>query len=143
MSQLQKAMEEYLAVRRALGFKLRDTGGALHSFVAFMDQAKAPVITTKLALQWAQQPVSAQPAQWATRLGMVSRFARYLSATDPRTEIPPQGLLPYRFHRKAPYIYSHHQRPPSGRSGTMPPGKTISIQNLKPPASSSPTGAPG
>lgn len=54
MSQLQKEMEEYLAVRRALGFKLRDAGRALHNFVAFMDQAQAPVITTKLTLQWAR-----------------------------------------------------------------------------------------
>lgn len=109
MSQLQKEMEEYLAVRRALGFKLRDAGRALHNFVAFMDQAQAPVITTKLALQWAQQPVCAQPAHWATRLGMVRRFAQYLSAIDPQTEIPPQGLLPYRFCRKPPYIYNQNE----------------------------------
>jgi len=36
---------------------------------------------------------------------MVRQFARYRSATDPRTEIPPQGLLPHRYHRKPPYIY--------------------------------------
>ena len=28
---------------------------------------------------------------------------------DPRTEIPPQGLLPHRYHRKSPYFYSDHQ----------------------------------
>lgn len=104
MSQLQKALEEYLAVRRALGFKLRDTGDALHNFVSFMEHIGASSITTKLALQWAQQPV-AQPAHWAKRLGMVRLFAQYLSAENHQTEIPPQGLLPHRFRRKPPYIY--------------------------------------
>ncbi len=108
MSQLQKVLEEYLAVRRALGFKLRDAGGALHNFVSFMDQTGASAITTKLALQWAQQSVCT-PAQWANRLGMVRRFAQYLSAIDPQTEIPPQGLLPYRFCRKPPYIYNQNE----------------------------------
>ena len=109
MSQLQKALEEYLTLRRALGFKLSHEDPALHKFVSFMDQAEAPVITTKLALQWAQQPVAVQPAQWANRLGMVRRFAQYWSATDPRTEVPPQGLLPHRYRRRSPYIYNHNE----------------------------------
>jgi integrase/recombinase XerD len=33
-------------------------------------------------------------------------FARHRSATDPRTQIPPAGLLPYRPKRARPYLYS-------------------------------------
>jgi integrase/recombinase XerD len=33
-------------------------------------------------------------------------FARHRSATDPRTQILPAGLLPYRPKRARPYIYS-------------------------------------
>ena len=33
-------------------------------------------------------------------------FARYHSAIDARTEIPPTGLLPYRPQRRSPYLYS-------------------------------------
>lgn len=105
MSDLQKVLEEYLAVRRTLGFELRLAGGALHNFVSFLEQEGASFITTELALRWATQPIDAQPATWAARLGMIRRFAKYLSAADPRTEIPPQGLLPHRYHRKPPYIY--------------------------------------
>ena len=57
-------------------------------------------------MEWATQPADSQPAQWANRLGMVRRFAQYVSGSDPRTEIPPQELLPHRYHRKPPYLYS-------------------------------------
>jgi integrase/recombinase XerD len=103
---LRKAVEDYLSMRRSLGFKLRDMGYNLHHFVSFMEREDARVITTELALRWAQQPRDVLPAHWATRLSFVRSFARYWSATDPRTEIPPTGLLPYRAKRATPYIYS-------------------------------------
>ena len=105
MSTLRQALEEYLAMRRALGFKLRLAGAALHRFVSFLEQESADFITVDLALRWARQPARAQPPQWANRLAMVRRFAQYRSATDPRTEIPAQQLLPHRYPRRAPYIY--------------------------------------
>ncbi len=104
MSNLRTALQEYLALRRALGFKLRLAGGLLHRFLQFAEKEGASFITTELALRWATQ-ARCDPSQWANRLGMVRRFAQYRSATDLRTEIPPQGLLPHRYHRKPPYIY--------------------------------------
>ena len=95
MTKLRKALQEYLAIRRALGFRLRLSGRLLYRFVEFAEKEKASFITTKLALEWATQPKEAQPAQWANRLGMVRNFAKYHSATDPRTEIPSEELLPY------------------------------------------------
>jgi len=109
MSRLRKALEEYLAVRRAFGFKLRLAGSLLHKFVSFAEQEGACVITTELALRWATQPEGAQPAQWANRLAMVRHFAQYRRAADPRTEVPLQGFLPYAFRRKKPYIYSEDE----------------------------------
>ena len=106
MSALRTAVEDYLALRRALGFQLRQAGSALHDFVAFLERAGAGSITTALALQWATQSPKAQPAHWANRLGMLRRFAQYWSATDARTEVPPRGLLPHRFRRRAPYLSS-------------------------------------
>ena len=109
MISLRKAVKDYLTMRRSLGFKLRDLGHNLRHFVSFMEQQRASVITTDLALRWAQQPQDVQPAQWAARLSFVRSFARYWSATDPRTEIPPMGLLPYRTKRATPYIYSNDE----------------------------------
>jgi len=109
MISLRRAVENYLTMRRSLGFKLRDTGYNLRHFVSFMEQQRASIITTELALRWAQQPQDVQPAQWAARLSFVRSFARYWSATDPRTQIPPTGLLPYRPKRATPYIYSNDE----------------------------------
>jgi integrase/recombinase XerD len=106
MTTLPSALQEYLAMRRGLGFALRDAGRLLLKFVAFMEQRRASIITTPLALAWAQQPRTVQPAERARRLSVVRIFARYRHATDPRTDIPPDGLLPYRPQRARPYLYS-------------------------------------
>jgi integrase/recombinase XerD len=106
MTKLKKSLEEYLSVRRVLGFKLHQDGNLLHVFVEFVEKKKVSFVTIKLALEWATQPKDVQPAWWAKRLGMVRGFAKYLSATDPRTEIPTRELLPYRYHRKTPHIYT-------------------------------------
>ena len=108
MNTLQKALQEYLAMRRALGFQLLDAGPALSDFVSFLKRRRASHITVRLALEWAQKP-GAQPARWAHRLGFVRGFARYRSATDPRTEIPPWRLLPFRSKRAHPYLYTDEE----------------------------------
>jgi integrase/recombinase XerD len=106
MISLREAVEDYLTMRRSLGFKLRNMGYSLHHFVSFMEQEGASIITTELTLRWAQQPQNVQPGHWATRLSFVRSFARFWRATEPRTEIPPTGLLPYRAKRATPHIYS-------------------------------------
>lgn len=105
MSTLLKAVRDYLTLRRTLGFKLREPGIYLHQFVSFLERQGASFITTELALRWAMLPANAQPAHWAARLRAVRLFARHHSASDPRTEVPPQGLLPDRYRRAQPYIY--------------------------------------
>ena len=106
MNTLRQAVQEYLTLRRSLGFKLYKAGKLLPAFVKFMEEHRATYITTKLALAWAQHLSTVQPAVWAQRLSVVRIFARHRSATDPRTQIPPEGLLPYRPKRAQPYLYS-------------------------------------
>lgn len=106
MKPLTKAIHDYLALRRNLGFKLRDAGMVLDKFAAFMEQRNAECVTTQLALEWAQLPSNAQPSHWAQRLSYVRCFARHHVASDPNTEIPPPGLLPFRPVRAHPYLYS-------------------------------------
>jgi integrase/recombinase XerD len=109
MNTLRQAVAEYLAMRRSLGFKLRDAGIGLLDFATFMEQHHAAHITHALALAWAKQPSGVQPDVWARRLSFVRMFARHRSATDPRTQIPPPGLLPYRPKRARPYLYSDQE----------------------------------
>ena len=106
MNTLRQAVEDYLRMRRDLGFKLREAGKSLLDFAAFMRRHRSTLITSKLALAWAQQPRNVRPSHWARRLSFVRGFARYRSATDPRTQIPPQGLLPFQPQRARPYLYS-------------------------------------
>lgn len=109
MNTLRQAAQDYLSLRHGLGFKLQRAGKGLLDFVTFMECHRASCITQALALAWAQQPVNAQPAHWAQRLSFVRGFARHRSATDPRTEIPAQGLLPFRPKRARPYLYSDEE----------------------------------
>jgi integrase/recombinase XerD len=106
MNTLRQAVGEYLDVRRNLGFKLTEAGKGLLEFVTFMEKHHAAHITQALALAWAQQPSNAPPARWAQRLSFVRGFARHRSATDLRTQIPAQGLLPFQPKRPRPYLYS-------------------------------------
>jgi integrase/recombinase XerD len=109
MSPLRDAVDEYLALRRGLGFRLRKPSALLRHFATFLEHEHAPSITRELALRWAQQPTHTHPAYWTTRLGVVRRFAQFWSASDPRTEVPPRGLLPHRYRRTHPYLYTDRE----------------------------------
>jgi len=106
---LEQALKDYLRIRRSLGFLLREPASCLRNFVAFLQAQGASHITRELALRWATQPTKDLPSTWAWRLSMVRRFALWLSAFEPRTEIPPAGLLPHRYRRKLPHIYSDEE----------------------------------
>ena len=106
MSTLSGHLSDYLALRRALGFKLERPGVLLPRFLAWLDAADAPTITVELAVSWARLPDAVQPITWAHRLGAVRGFARYLATIDPATEIPPAGVFAARYQRPVPYVYS-------------------------------------
>lgn len=106
MSQLRAALDDYLQIRRALGFKLKRAGQLLPQFVAYLERAGAETITTDLAVAWATQPQDAHPEWWAHRLSEVRGFARHLQALDPQTEVPPDDLMPRQACRATPYLYS-------------------------------------
>jgi integrase/recombinase XerD len=107
MSDLRRSLDEYLTLRRNLGYTLDDVGRALTGFVAFAEQIGAHTITTDLAVAWAKLPSTASPIWMAHRLSMVRGFARYLQTVDPATEVPPADLLPSQHYRPpTPYLYS-------------------------------------
>jgi integrase/recombinase XerD len=105
MSPLQRASEEYLALRRAMGFKLERHGQLLEKLVAHLDAAGVQTVTTAAALEWAALP-EGRPNEWAMRLQVARAFARYLHGIDKRCEVPPTGLLTRDRRRLAPHLYS-------------------------------------
>lgn len=109
MTALQAALEDYLRIRRQLGFELKKDERQLQGFVEFLEQAGAQHITADLAVAWARLPVDARPFTWRQRLGRVRGFARYMVTIDPLTEVPSVDLLPAHQQRVAPYIYTEEE----------------------------------
>lgn len=109
MNNLQDHLDGYLALRQALGYKLRTHQSSLKNFVRFSIEKKATTITTELALAWAMKPDGANPKWWAYKLGMVHHFAIYVQSRDHTAEVPPLALLPYSQQRPKPYIYSEKE----------------------------------
>ena len=119
MSALHLAVDDYISLRRSLGFKLEDYPWMLHDFVSYLETAGAATVTAELAVAWAQRPgQQAHPSYLGKRLCVVRGFARHLAAFDPATEVPSADLLHWQECRAAPYIYSEagHCRLDGGRS---------------------------
>ena len=94
VSPLRAVLDDYLKVRRSLGFKLEPDARLLDGFVTYVEQAGSERVTTELALVWAKLPDRASPYRWSERLGTVRSFARYLATIDPTSEVPSKDLLP-------------------------------------------------
>ncbi len=106
MSRLAAELDRYLTIRQSLGYDLGTTARVLRRFVAFADQQGADRISTELFLQWQQVFGQASRQTWAGRLSIVRLFAQWLHGLDPANEVPPRGLIPDRYRRPRPYIYS-------------------------------------
>ena len=93
MSALAEHLDDYLRLRRGLGFQLGRHGQVLPRFVAYLEARGAATVTVELAVAWARLPEGIKPITVDFRLSAVRGFARYLHAIDPAHEIPPPGLL--------------------------------------------------
>lgn len=106
MRNLQRTLAGYLCLRRNLGFKMLNESAALPAFVSFVENRRSPYITTRLALDWAQQGREGQ-SKW--RFYMVRGLAKYAAIFDARTEVPQPGLLRTKYPCPRPYIYSDQE----------------------------------
>lgn len=109
MSTLGQHVENYLQLRRALGFKLVSEGVLLAEFVRYAERAEQSTVTTEFALEWTRRPANASHNYLSRRLRAVRSFARYLHAIDPACEVPPLELLPAKRYRPAPYLYQEQE----------------------------------
>jgi integrase/recombinase XerD len=103
---LRSRLDEYLRVRRALGFKLEFAAYELPDFVEFAEAAGAASITAELAATWAAQPPKDPGRRIARRLEAVRGFAQFVAGADPDSEVPPPELFPAKPHRLRPYLFS-------------------------------------
>jgi integrase/recombinase XerD len=106
MTGLRQSLEEYLAIRRSLGFKLARAAKLLNQFLDHMEDIGAATVTIDVAVAWATQPPNGASSWRAHRLGVVRGFARHLHAIDPAHQVPPTDLVAGRSRRATPYPYS-------------------------------------
>ena len=107
MSVLCQHLDEYLRLRRLLGHQLNDAARLLPRFVSYLDAHDIEFVTVQAAVDWSLEPEAPTRSTVWGRWFMVARgFARYLSGIDPRTEIPPAGLIPICRQWRPPFIYS-------------------------------------
>jgi integrase len=134
MSRLREAAEDYLSMRRTLGFKLTTWARHLRGFIDYCEARHAERITTELALAWATQTPrgSSDEVYWSRRLMVVRIFARHLKTLDPDTEIPPEDVLPHHYRRIPPYLYSPQEITDliSVAGGLTPPLRAATWQTL-------------
>jgi integrase len=103
---IHERVDEYLRLRRALGFRLRNDGRRLPQFADYLEQHGAATVTAAHAIAWAQLPQGVRPVTWGQRLTAVRGFAAWLRAVDPAAEVPPKGVFPRPGKRPAPFIFS-------------------------------------
>ncbi len=107
--ELREELAAYLALRRALGYRLARPEKLLNQFLDHLERIGQRTVTVAVALDWARQPAASAAGGsnwWAYRLSAVRGFATYLHAIDPMHEIPAADLLPHRPLRANPYLYS-------------------------------------
>lgn len=107
MKTLREQLDEYLVLRRALGFHLTDLERQVGLFCTWLEaRDQVDTFTIDDAVTWARLNPDAHPSWWATRLSLVRQFAAYLNANGVDVPAIPTGLLTAKKPRAVPYIYS-------------------------------------
>lgn len=104
---LRQDLADYLALRRALGYRLARPEKLLNQFLSYLEDAGTAVVTVQSALAWAQLSASGGSSNWwGYRLSAMRGFAIYLHGLNPAHEVPAAELFPQRPKRAVPYLYS-------------------------------------
>lgn len=103
---MQCRVNDYLKLRRALGFQMRSQEEMLLQFARHMKASnECGPLTIEAVLNWANESHLSRSTR-AKRLSAVRCFARYLAARDEQTEVPGRALVPKVCFRQRPHLYS-------------------------------------
>lgn len=106
---LAHELDRYLSMRRSLGYDLATAERILRRFAQFADQLGACHVTTDLFLRWQAAFGNARRSTWGARFIVVRLFSQWLHGLDAAHEVLPRGLVPYRYCRTQPYIFTDAQ----------------------------------
>jgi integrase/recombinase XerD len=105
---LGRQLEEYLRIRRSLGFKLERHAKLLAQFISYLHDQGADTITIDHVVSWVGLPAGGRG--WlAFRMSVLRGFLGYLHTLDPTVPVPPADLFPSGPHRAVPYLYSEDE----------------------------------
>ncbi len=103
-------IQEYLAYRRALGYRLEVDEKILRAFARFASKRRyAGPLNRSWAEEFAAEPKDVNPAYHAIRLRILHDFARYWTAYDSRVEVPVQRIAYGGYCRAEPRIYTDEE----------------------------------
>src|SRR5215472_11791946 len=121
---LTQLVDSYLALRRAMGFRMKVQEYLLHNFASFAADRAETHIRARTAIEWAAQAPS--EGQRANRLGMLRVFARFARAEDAGHEVPPERVFSARRVRYRPFIFTPDQlHELLVRASELPPAGSI------------------
>ena len=103
---LRDELADYLALRRALGYRLARPEKLLNQFLDLSRDAATDDGDRHGRAGLGPAAANGGSNWWAYRLSAVRGFATYLHALDPAHEVPAADLLPQRPRRASPYLYS-------------------------------------
>ena len=130
MSSLHRKLEEYLTVRRAMGFKMERHEKLLGQYAGFLAANGETVVTIENAVAWATLPAEARTRWHALRLSMVRGFAAWLNAADPAHQVPPRRMIPYGGRGIVPCLYTDEEITALAREAGFPDARHVSGSSL-------------
>lgn len=104
---LEAMLEDYLAVRRALGVRLERPEKLLRQFLYHLHERGLDQITVDAIVEWVRLPEATSPGWLGMRMNAVRGFAAFCHGLDPANQLPPRGLLSAGGKRATPYLYSN------------------------------------
>src|SRR5437879_11795248 len=93
MNPLRRTLIDYLAVRRALGYKLKRAEKLLAQFLTYVENRDEQHLRIATMLTWATLPSGSDRGWSSYRLSIVRRFAAHMHPIDPPTQVPSADRL--------------------------------------------------
>jgi integrase/recombinase XerD len=107
---LRAAAADYLAGRRARGYRLEDHDSLIAGFLAGLEARAVTAITVADALSFAQATTTTRYRRQAVRLHVIRGLAAYVHTVDPTAaELIPDRLITGPATRRIPYLYTAEQ----------------------------------
>lgn len=107
---ISQQVEEYIAYKKGLGYKLQVESEELRRFARYAKEINhSGSVTIELALKWASLKPGYTRWYKARRLETVHTFAKYVAVFDPQTQIPSASVFGSCHGRTTPYIVSKEE----------------------------------